>query len=158
MQGVPPIVVNFASNFSSEPFEIVATLLFPAYCLNSSGNGIVIVTVIPDVSVILFLPVESYKLISIGKYLMVSNVELSSNSAFSIAILASSDSVTFTTKLSVDPLTDADALSESDIPGFVIVITVPDDELFDQAIKSQLTGEFLFFLLFGRITTETRTQ
>ena len=124
-QATPSMVLKVGANFSNVPFNTLATLLFPAYSISSSGIGMVISTDNPVVSVILFIPVESYKLISIGKYFIFSNVLVSPRSACSIAACASALSVILTTKLSVEPFTFADAILVFEIPGLVIEITVP---------------------------------
>ena len=101
------------------------TLLFPAYCLSASGIGIVMLTDRPFTFVILFVPVASYKDISIAKYLMGVISPYFCESAVATSLAASLLSVILTIKLSVEPLTEAYALSTFDIPGFDISTTVP---------------------------------
>ena len=113
---MPSIVVNLVFRSSSLPFATAAALLLPAYWINSSGKGNVRLTEIPDTSVIFVAPVASYRLISIGKYAMLLKSPYFASNAAITAAVACASSVIFTTKLSEEPFTFAEAISVLEIP------------------------------------------
>ena len=98
MQGTELITVNFGVILSSVPFAVLAILAFPPYIARSSGMGIVTLTDTPSgTGDILFCPVESYRLMSIGKYLMLASEPNSFVSASVAFCSASAVSDIFTT-------------------------------------------------------------
>ena len=76
-------------------------------------------TVIPVVSAIFVVPVESYRLISIAKYFRSSSDPYDASNAFSTASFASSLSEILITKLSLEPDTVAETSPLLEMPDFV---------------------------------------
>ena len=103
IHGTLLIVVNLGARDSSVLFATAPARLFPPYERSSSGNGIVISTLMFFVSVIFFVPVESYSEISIASYPRFSRLPYLFLSADSTAFVASSDFVIFITYSSLDP-------------------------------------------------------